>query len=79
MPNRFYAILADLPEGHFLRTTRLGAIHAEVRHLESKVWRPVATWKIKNTSFEGLGSVWKEHNQFRAPVQLLGTDYDGID
>lgn len=58
-------LLHTLPYDDLLRNTKLKELGAEVRNKQGKTWRPVATWKIGNSTYNELGPVWTELNEFR--------------
>lgn len=35
------------------------------RNLKSKTWRDVKTWRIKDNTYNELGSVWTELNEWK--------------
>lgn len=60
-----YILLSSLPQEHELRNKKLKEISAEIRNKLSKAWRNPSTWKIGNFSYNELGDVWTELNEFR--------------
>ena len=57
--------LKELPPDHPLRNTPLGQLEAECRNILSTRWRSVKTWKIAKVTFNELGSVWLECDDWR--------------
>lgn len=60
------ALLHELPADHPLRNTPLGEIGAEVRNLQSTLWRDLKTWYIGRCTYNQLGDSWTSTNEFRA-------------
>ena len=54
-----------LPPEHELRNKPLKEIGVWVRNNRSGVWRDVREWKISKSTFNELGSVWLECNEWR--------------
>lgn len=66
-------LLHELPIDHPARNTPLAQIGAEVRNLTSQQWRDLKTWRIGRSTYNELGPVWTECNQFRVETSCSPT------
>lgn len=69
--NAEFVLLKDLLTEHPARNKVLKEINAEIRNLQSKLWRNVSTWKIGKSTYNQLGRVWTEFSEFRCDKSLL--------
>lgn len=57
-------LLHTLPSDHPLRNTPLRELDVSVRHVNLKQSRDPRTWKIRDNTFNELGSNWMEFFEF---------------
>ena len=70
--NEEYVLLRDLSADHPARNVKLlKEINAEIRNLQSKIWRNVSTWKIGENTYNQLHDTWTEFSEFRCKKSFL--------
>jgi len=57
-------LLHELDQDDPLRNTPLAYLDAMCRNKHQRRWRPVFQWKIGSSTFNQLGEVWHENNEF---------------
>jgi len=57
---------AELPVNHPVRNLPMNTLtEAQCRNLKSKTWRDCRKWKIGSFTYNQLGKMWTDLNEFR--------------